>query len=171
MTPGYVSVKVTSGDGTVSTGPVQLAEWWEGAKQNPWVAPGLFSANADGKGVAAANALRIKADGTQSYEPVAVYDSTQKKYVSVPIDLGPATDKVYLLLYGTGFRLLKQANNATAVIGGQPAQVSYAGAQGTYVGLDQANILLPRALAGKGEVDVVFTAEGKPANTVRINIK
>lgn len=171
MTPGVVSVRVSSGDGKVSTGPAQLAEWWEGSKQNPWVAPGLFSANADGQGVAAADALRIKADGTQSYEPVSVYDSVQKKYVSVPIDLGPATDRVYLLLYGTGFRFLKQANNATAAIGGQPAPVTYAGAQGTFVGLDQANILLPRALTGKGEVEVVLTVEGKPANTVRINVK
>ena len=47
-------------------------------------APGLFSANSNGQGVAAALALRAKADGSQSFEPVAQFDSAQKRFVSVP---------------------------------------------------------------------------------------
>jgi uncharacterized protein (TIGR03437 family) len=54
------------------------------------VAPGLFSANASGAGVASAVVLRIRADGSSLYEPVAQFDGA--KFVSVPIDLGPATD-------------------------------------------------------------------------------
>jgi uncharacterized protein (TIGR03437 family) len=39
------------------------------------------------------------------------------------------------------------------------------------VGLDQANVRIPRSLAGRGEVNVVFTFDGKTANTVTINIR
>jgi uncharacterized protein (TIGR03437 family) len=50
------------------------------------------------------------------------------------------------------------------------APVEYAGEQGA-AGLDQVNVVLPRSLAGRGEVDVVLTVEGQAANTVRVNIQ
>src|SRR6185503_14982835 len=34
--------------------------------------------------------------------------------------------------------------------------------------LDQLNVSLPRTLAGRGEVDLVLTVDGRPANTVRV---
>ncbi|MGH9855169.1 MAG: hypothetical protein ACREBD_35500 [Blastocatellia bacterium] len=37
--------------------------------------------------------------------------------------------------------------------------------------MDQVNLRLPRGLAGRGEVNVVLTVDGKTANTVRINVK
>ncbi|MFN0109688.1 MAG: hypothetical protein ACKVZH_12615 [Blastocatellia bacterium] len=40
-----------------------------------------------------------------------------------------------------------------------------------FIGLDQFNVRLDRALIGRGDVDVVITVNGKVANTVRINIK
>ena len=133
------------------------------------VAPALFSANADGRDVAAAVALRVR-NGVQTYEPVATYDSVQKRFVSVPIDLGPEGDQVFLLLFGTGVRGRSALDKVTVKVGGVDAPVGYAGAQGL-VGLDQINVELPRSLVGKGEVDVLLTADGKIANTVRINIK
>jgi uncharacterized protein (TIGR03437 family) len=45
------------------------------------------------------------------------------------------------------------------------------GAQGSLVGLDQINVLIPRSLIGRGEVDVMLTVDGKAANTVRVAIK
>jgi uncharacterized protein (TIGR03437 family) len=39
------------------------------------------------------------------------------------------------------------------------------------VGVDQANLNIPRSLAGRGEVDVVLMIEGQAANTVRVNMK
>jgi uncharacterized protein (TIGR03437 family) len=87
-----------------------------------------------------------------------------------PIDLGPASDKVYLILFGTGVR-----NAATASVSvdieGLNAPVSYAGPQNGFEGLDQINVLLPRTLAGSGDVSVVLTAAGIAANTVHITIK
>jgi uncharacterized protein (TIGR03437 family) len=56
----------------------------------------------------------------------------------------------------------------TATIGGVPA-VLYAGAQGTYVGLDQVNLgPLSTSLAGRGEVPISLTVDGKAANTVTV---
>jgi uncharacterized protein (TIGR03437 family) len=49
--------------------------------------------------------------------------------------------------------------------------VAYAGPQGTYAGLDQINLSLPQSLTGKGKVDVVVTAAGKPSNPVHITIR
>ncbi|HKQ78679.1 MAG TPA: hypothetical protein VJ810_33585, partial [Blastocatellia bacterium] len=59
----------------------------------------------------------------------------------------------------------------SASIGGTNAQVLFAGAQGDFAGLDQTNIAIPRSLAGRGDVDLVFSVDGKTANTVTINIK
>lgn len=158
---GSAQIVITSGDGKVSTGVIQIST----------VAPGLFAANSNGLGVAAATALRVRADGSQSYEPVSTFDAAQSRFVSVPIDLGPETDQVFLILNGTGIRNRSALSAVTATIGGTAARVDYAGPQGIFVGLDQINVLIPRSLAGRGEVDVVLTVNGKPANPVKINIK
>lgn len=158
---GTATITVTSGNGTLSVGTVQIAP----------VAPGLFTANASGQGVPAAGVFRLKADGTQSNEPVAQFDTATGRFVAVPIDLGPEGEQVFLILFGTGFRAASSLNNVTARIGGTNAEVLFAGSQGGFAGLDQTNLRIPRSLAGRGEVDVVLTVDGKPANTVRINIK
>nr|MDQ3011815.1 hypothetical protein [Acidobacteriota bacterium] len=158
---GAATVTITSGDGSVFTEGLRIAS----------VAPGLFAANANGQGVAAAVALRIKADGGQSYEPVARFDAASSRFVSLPIDLGVETDQVFLLLYGTGIRGRTTLSAVSVMIGGVEAVVDYAGAQGDFAGLDQINVRLPRSLAGRGEVDVVLTADGRAANVVRISIK
>ncbi len=51
------------------------------------------------------------------------------------------------------------------------AEVSFAGAQGAFVGLDQVNVLVPRSLAGRGEVKVQLRVESQMANPVRIHVK
>ncbi len=135
------------------------------------VAPGIFTANSTGKGVPAALALRVKADGTQTYEPIAQFDATQNAFVPVPIDLGASTDQVYLVGFGTGLRNRSSLSGVTATIGGTNASVLYFGSQGTYAGLDQFNLGIPRSLAGRGTVDVVLSVDGKTANTVTLNIK
>jgi len=129
--------------------------------------PGLFTAGASGAGLASAVVLRVKAGGAQSFEPVARFDSAQNKFVAAPIDLGPATDQVFLILFGTGIRNHSASLPVTAQIGGVNAPVSFAGAQGELVGLDQVNVQLPRSLSGRGEVDIVLTVDLQTANTVR----
>jgi uncharacterized protein (TIGR03437 family) len=157
---GAATVTITSGNGAISAGAAQIAS----------VAPGLFSANSNGQGVAAGVVLRVKADGTQIYEAIVEFNSSQNRFFAKPINLGPATDLVYLILYGTGFRNRSALTATSCRIGGENANVLFAGAAPGFVGLDQGNVLLPRTLAGRGEVDVVLTADSKAANTVRVAI-
>ena len=158
---GAAEITVTNGNGSVSTGTVMIAT----------VAPGLFAANSNGQGVAAAVALRVKADGTQSFEQIARFDATQGKFVSVPIDLGPESDQVFLVLFGTGIRFRSGLPGVVARIGGVDSQVTFAGAAPGFFDLDQVNVRLSRSLIGKGETDVALTVDGKSANTVRVNVK
>ena len=134
-------------------------------------APAIFSANANGQGVAAAIVLRVRADGSQSFEPVAVFDSAQNRFVPRPIDVSPPGEDVYLILFGTGFRKVEYLREAVVRIGGLPIEPLYAGAQGSLAGLDQINLPLPRSLAGRGEVEITVSIVGRPANPVRIQIR
>lgn len=133
------------------------------------VMPGLFSASSDGQGFVAGEVTRIHEDGSRSDEGVVTYAPALEKFVALPIDLGPATDRVFLILYGTGLR----ARNvkAAALVGGVNTPIEYVGAQGTFVGLDQVNLLLPRSLMGRGEVEINLTLQGQAANTLKVNIK
>lgn len=159
--PGAATVTITSGDGSVSTGVALLNA----------VAPSLFTANQNGDGVAAAVALRVKADGSRSYEEIAQFDAAQNGFIARPLDLGPEGDQVFLILFGTGIRFRSSLSQIIGTIGGAFAEVSYAAAQPDFVGLDQVNVLVPRSLAGRGELDVLLTVEAQMANAVRINIK
>jgi uncharacterized protein (TIGR03437 family) len=98
-------------------------------------------------------------------------NAATNKYEAVPLSIGAATDQLYLLAFGTGFRNRPALSAVTATIGGTNAEVSYAGAQGTFVGLDQPNIRIPASLAGRGDVNVILTVNGKSTNTVTINVK
>lgn len=159
--PGLATITVVTPAGNVSQGTTTIAA----------VAPGLFAANASGQGVAAAFALRIRADGSQSYEAIARFDPTLQRYVAQPIDLGPVNEQVFLIAFGTGFRYRSSLFGVNARIGGLESPVSFAGAQGALVGVDQVNVQLPRGLLGRGEVEATLTVDGKTANTVRINLK
>jgi len=158
---GTATITVTNGDGARSVGTVRIAP----------VAPGLFTANASGQGVPAAVVLRLKANSAQSTEAVAQFDAATARFVALPIDLGLEGEQVFLILFGTGFRAVSSLANLTARIAGVNADVSFAGPQGGLTGMDQANLRIPRSLAGRGEVDLVLTVDGKAANTVRVNIK
>ncbi len=133
------------------------------------VGPGLFSANSSGTGVAAALAIRSN-NSTLVQTPVKVFSCTATAgCVGTPIELD-ANSTVIVSLYGTGIRGAGTAN-VTCTVGGVPAKVHFAGAQTQYPGLDQVNIGLPSSLAGKGQVDVILTADGVTSNTVTLTIQ
>ncbi len=149
-TSGKVSV-FTKGE-LVADGTISMAT----------VAPALFTPNADGLGPPSGVALRVKADGSQSYEPIADYDPVRKRFVTRPIDLGDESDKVYLVVFGTGIRGRTSLSAVSVKLAEVDAQVLYAGPQGGFAGLDQINLLLPRSLKGRGEVRLLVTVNGKP---------
>jgi uncharacterized protein (TIGR03437 family) len=154
---GAAVVAITSGDGSKSVANVQIAA----------VAPGVFTLN--GTGLAAAVVLRVAADETQTSQQVYSVNSGGA-IVANPIDLGAATDTVYLVLFGTGFQAAG-TGGVTVSVGGVNLPVLYAGPQGFYDGLDQTNFVLPRSLAGKGQVTIQLAANGITANATNVTIR
>lgn len=175
VSPAQVNYLVPAGIAFGTSVPVVITNsagaTWISSIKIDWFTPGLFTANADGHGLAAALAFRVKVDGSQSYEPLVRYDATTQRFVPVPLDLGAETDRVYLVLFGTGWRAFLESIPVSASIGSLNATVVFAGAQPGLTGVDQANVLVPRALLGRGEVEVSLTFLQQSSNTVRVVIK
>jgi uncharacterized protein (TIGR03437 family) len=146
VAPGQARVAIFNGPVLRSTARIQV---------DP-VAPALFTRDASGKGLAAATAVRVAADGAVTPLDVAA------------LDFGDSGDTVYLTLYGTGIRNRAALSAVSATVGGVSARVDYAGAQGQFVGLDQVNLALPRELAGLGALDVVLTVASRAASPVQV---
>ncbi len=161
LAAGTATITVIGSDGVNSVARVQLAA----------TNPGIFSADSSGRGLPAAQVLRVLADGSQRFEPVARFDTATGKFVAVPIDLGAANEQVFLILFGTGWRGRNLSIPAAASIGSAVSEVSFIGAAPGLLGVDQANLRIPRALAGAGEIEVNLSVDGKAANPVRIQIK
>jgi uncharacterized protein (TIGR03437 family) len=139
---GLASITVQSGNGQTSTGTIQVAQ----------VAPGIFTANQSGDGVPAGSALRVR-NNVQTTESVTVV--ADGRFIARPIDLGPDTDRVFLILFLTGLRNAPNtdgnnqngsAENVRVLVGGALQTSTFAGAQGTFAGLDQVNVEIPRSL-------------------------
>ena len=158
---GHASARVVLGGQTIAEGTFEIVN----------VRPALFAANSTGGGYAAAQIFRVRGDGSSGYEEIVRFDQATSAYVPIPIDLGPDTDQVFLIMYGTAFRNRSSLAAVTTTIGGENVQVLDALAHPFFVGLDQANVRINRTLAGRGDVDVMFTVDTVTANTVRINIK
>jgi uncharacterized protein (TIGR03437 family) len=155
---GLANVTVRNSAGVVSIGSIPVTT----------IGPGIFTALANGRGVPAANILRVR-NGVGTFEPVARFDLTTGTFVPLPIDFGPETDQLFLVLYGTGIRFATATNRVVVQIGGVTVPTAFAGPQGQFTGVDQINAgPLPRSLAGRGEVDVVVIVDTVNANTVRV---
>lgn len=131
-------------------------------------APAIFTQNSDGRGVPAALLVRIAPDGTTRSDPVFSCGATPGSCQPLPLDLGPAEDRIYLLLFGTGIRNRTSLTGVSITVGGMNFPIDYAGPQGQFVGLDQVNVPLSHALAGRGAVDIVLAVDSKPGNTVQL---
>ncbi len=147
-----------SGGGTHSTF-IQISQ----------AAPGIFSANENGQGVAAAQALVVHGDGSREFLTVFQCGSAPGSCAATPISLGTSSDQVFLILYGTGVRGAP-AQSVACTIGGEAAPLLYAGPQGVFDGLDQVNVQIPSDLAGRGDVSVTLSVAGQLSNTVAISI-
>lgn len=156
---GEAVVSIAREDGIGSRAAISVAP----------AAPGLFAANANGQGVAAAVAVRVAAAGTQ--QTVRVFECAPEPLScrAIPLDLGAPGEQLILLLFGTGLRHAPAPVEVT--IGGIRADLLYAGAQGQFAGLDQLNVRIPAALRGRGEVAVVVSAGGRTANPVTISVR
>lgn len=157
---GPITVTVTNANGESTTGTGQIA----------LTAPGIFTANSDGTGAIAGVILRYKADGSQTYEPVADFENPPGRYVPREIDLGPETDQVFLILFCTGIRNHALPPTLDFNVTHDSAIV-YAGPQGGFEGLDQVNVKLSRQLIGTGERILDLKVDGVRSNLVRVKFK
>jgi uncharacterized protein (TIGR03437 family) len=157
---GAATITILNGTAAAMVEPVII---------NP-VAPTLFTANATGKGVAAALAVSVnKSNSAQT--PVAVFHCDPMAGCSpVPIALS-ADAQVYVSLYGTGIRGAGGASKVACTVHGVSVPVQYAGPQLVFLGLDQVNVALPLSLKGSGQSEVILTAGGHTSNTVLLNIQ
>ena len=153
---GPATVIIKSQNGTTQSVGIQIGN----------VSPGLFQLNSSG--LVAAWILPVISGVQQNLEPIYQFDASHN-VIPLPLDLGSATEQIYLELYGTGIR---NAKNVTVTVGGLSVPVLFAGAALGYAGGDQVNIgPLPRSLAGQGSVAITLTADGQTANTVNATIK
>ena len=120
------------------------------------ISPALFTANAQGTGVAVGLAIRVKPGGEQSIEFLS--DPATGKPVPINMQDFPR-DEVFLALFGTGIRGSGETFSARITRPEFPTEgevklnlnVLAAVPQGEFVGLDQINLgPLPRRLGGEG---------------------
>jgi uncharacterized protein (TIGR03437 family) len=158
LAPGAATLKVTQNSTTVLTGAFTVAP----------VSPGIFTANGNGAGVIAGAASRVSASGAAT--PVALFSCGTVAFscLETPISLGLSTDTVYITLYGTGIR---GGKSVQAYVAGVSVPVAFAGPQGSFAGLDQVNLSLPRSLAGTGESSLYLNVDGKLSNVASLNIQ
>ena len=157
LATGTASMKVTRPGTTVLSGSLTIAS----------VSPGLYAANGNGAGVAAATYFRASAPSAAALV-FSCQTGVALSCLSTPISLGAATDTAYVTLYASGIR---GAQKVQVFVAGQLVPVLFAGAQGQYAGLDQINISLPSSLAKTGEASVYVVADGKTSNMTTINIQ
>jgi uncharacterized protein (TIGR03437 family) len=152
---GVAKILIFNGTDATISGTAQI--------QN--VAPGLFTADGNGQGPVAGYGLR---GNPQLAFPIFKCDANGCRTLPINVALDPP---VYVVLFGTGFRSRSSLGNVVVTMNGIQAQVSYAGPQPEFSGLDQFNISFPFSLAGTGEMDLLVSVDGIQANAVRINIQ
>jgi uncharacterized protein (TIGR03437 family) len=157
---GIATIVVTNFDGSTRSGTFNVVR----------SAPGLFSARANGQGVAAAVTTT---DGV-NFLSVSNPDGTERD-----VSAGTTQAPNILVLYGTGLRYTPAQNPGdgngvaeavTVTLQGVPAQVAYAGLAPGLEGADQLNIVIPPEMAGLGSVNIVVTANNRSSNAVTVKL-
>ncbi|MEO6723899.1 MAG: hypothetical protein ABIU20_04930, partial [Blastocatellia bacterium] len=152
----------------------------QGSLELAVVAPSLFTADASGTGTPSGVLLRVKANGEQSYEPLVRYDNGKVSPLTITRNLG---DRLFLVLYGTGWRGADDTDGSSAngvaesikaTIGDANAAVFFAGAAPGFAGLDQMNVEIPAGVTGSLNL-LVKVDDGNGivlrANVVNISIR
>src|SRR5215813_10085254 len=161
---GVATAVVTLNGNIVAAGPVNVVS----------LAPALFAFRAVGKGVVAGVALWVQG-AAQKFD--IIYDLQNGTFVPKPIDLGPDTDIVYLIAFGTGMRNNSGPAGITVDFGNGMTKTLRADfSEGCFaspdlIGVDQCNIYMPRTLVGAGLLNMKLTIDNKATNTVQIAVK
>lgn len=154
LATGNMTVTVTRAGANVAAGQVRAAP----------VAPGIYTANADGRGAPAGLLLHVALNGTRNHANLFTEDSKGRFLPSAFDPAGPG--EYFLQLFGTGFRA--HTGPITASIGSTPVPVLGAAAQAEFAGLDQINLgPVPASVSGKlGETELRIRFGDQAANPV-----
>ena len=186
VSPGQINFLVPGdaalGEGTVavrSGAGLSVEQSLSGTIVIVRVAPALFF---QGESLAAAQILRVKADGTQIIEPT-LERNAQGEIVPRMIEMSPGgdeSDQIYLIAFGTGFRghpglgsVQSFASSGIIVPEFHAIETLFLGAQGAFAGLDQGNLgPLARTLEWTGGGLRVFRidVDGLPSNEVYFGV-
>jgi len=153
-------------------GQVNLTVLHEGSVSEPVtvqvsrVAPGLFSANGNGQGVAAAMAVRVARDGTRTPLEVSRYDPEQKRYIAVPLDIRADFSPVYLTLYGTG--ALGGERPPDVLVQDRHVAVQSAEPSSVFPGVEELVIGPIRRSIRNREIEIIAIVDGRMSNAVTI---
>ncbi|MBP6823787.1 MAG: hypothetical protein KA368_19725, partial [Acidobacteria bacterium] len=161
--PGAAQVTVMKDGQPVAQGTLELGN----------VGPSIFTADSSGTGVPAGVLLRVRANGQQSYEALATFNNGKVTPVTITRNAG---DRLFLVLYGTGWRSADDTdgNSANGVaeslevtIGTAKATVLFAGEAPGFAGLDQMNVEIPMGVSGT--VTLMVKVNDGEGNIVRTN--
>ncbi|MDX2034358.1 MAG: DUF5666 domain-containing protein [Blastocatellia bacterium] len=167
IAPGTATVTVMRNAQAVSQGLVDVAD----------VAPSLFTADASGTGAPAGVLLRVKANGQQSYESLVRFDAAMNKLVPATIRRS-GNDRLFLILYGTGFRNAPNADgnagngvaeSTEVMIGTAAAPVLYAAPAPGFSGLDQINVEIPSFAPAGQAIRVVLKVRDGLGTLIQAN--
>jgi uncharacterized protein (TIGR03437 family) len=158
--------------GTPASGEYLLYFSWQGLQliypvpiKVRTATPGLFTGGFGKDGVAAA----LNQDGTRNStsNPAAAGSVVQLFGTGFgTLDTNPATGDFLSVTARTGL-----TNAVSATIGGQPAEVQFAGgAPGTIAGVNQVNLRVPGGLSA-GSQTVLMEVAGQPSQQVTIQVK
>ena len=156
---GQAAVAVTRGGGR-GTAVISVAA----------VAPGVFTANSDGRGAPAGFVVIVKNSGEQTSQPT-FERGPDGRWVPAAIDLGGDQDQAVVVLFCTGIRGRSSVAAVRLRIGTNQLPVQYADLQGQYDGLDQVNVVLPQSLQGLGVQNVILIVDAVESNTVQLRFR
>ena len=145
---GAVRMAITNSNGITSSGEIELVS----------SSPAIFTRDSNGRGLPIA---LTTFDGI-NFDSVSSTDGSPK-----PVLPGSVWKPNYLTIFGTG---LRYAKNLRIRIGGVEVEPLYSGAQGSFSGLDQVNVMIPSNLS-TGTTDVIVTADGRASNIVQLQFQ
>jgi uncharacterized protein (TIGR03437 family) len=143
------TITVTNSDNTTRTGTFSIVR----------AAPGVFTVNSGGTGLAVAQTTPDGITFQNIYNP----DLSPRD-----VDVGTTERPNFLVIYMTGVR--NTPNAVTVKFQGVPGRVTFAGPVAGLTSFDQVNVVLPPECAGLGIINVVVNVNGRDANRVTMKL-
>jgi len=143
------TITVTNSDNTTRTGTFSIVR----------AAPGVFTVNAGGTGLAIAQTTLDGLAFQNIYNP----DLTPRD-----VDAGTTDKPNFLVIYATGVR--NTPGSVMVKFQGVPGKVSFAGPVAGLTAFDQINCIIPPELSGLGMIRVVVNVNGRDANPVMMKL-